>query len=386
MRVDHGVTITAQRNVDLPTVAELFDGIRRAAASPGDAAMRLQQVRDVYERAKAFGINGPYRVELARVALDALRQIGGHQAATAAFVRRLKEAIRDQNAAATTPTFNLAVPFELGGAYSTARAVIAANAAALAYAPTAAGHHALSQQGFSDVVTHKVPNTSAQALTAVRPDVALISFTGTADLVDFVKDARACLRSRPEYATQGKVHDGFTAQLDSLWPSMRLQIIAARQADPNRPVLFCGHSLGGALAVLAAARAKKEGLLDHPPAAPGSTPALLHTFGQPKVGDEAAAASLSRQLAGIPYVREVFRGDPVTQVPPGGMGYAHADATVVFHDGTGKTTVDGAGHIPALPQQLDPASAIQLVTQLMARVPDHNEMNYAVVTQRNWKP
>ncbi|MCP4500461.1 MAG: lipase family protein [Deltaproteobacteria bacterium] len=54
-------------------------------------------------------------------------------------------------------------------------------------------------------------------------------------------------------------------------------------------------------------------------------------FGQPRVGDESYGKSFTKNMGDIPYFREVFRNDPVTQVPPEGTGFAHiSSATVAF--------------------------------------------------------
>ncbi|MCP4500462.1 MAG: hypothetical protein GY822_10930 [Deltaproteobacteria bacterium] len=81
---------------------------------------------------------------------------------------------------------------------------------------------------------HEDKCTSARAFTGVRDDVAIVSFCGTADLVDVVKDARLCkVEAGGQYS--GKVHEGFEKQLDSVWPQIRKSIVKARAENPNRP-------------------------------------------------------------------------------------------------------------------------------------------------------
>jgi hypothetical protein len=69
-------------------------------------------------------------------------------------------------------------------------------------------------------------------------------------------------------------------------------------------ILYTGHSLGAALATLAAALHR---------------PAYLYTFGSPRVGDAEFAAS----MYGIDHARYVDCCDLVAKVPPETVGYLH---------------------------------------------------------------
>src|SRR5207245_4725403 len=72
------------------------------------------------------------------------------------------------------------------------------------------------------------------------------------------------------------------------------------------PLFFTGHSLGAALASLAAARC----ILD--PDLKNSRPESLYTFGSPRVGDKAFGTALQ----GLFHCRLVNDKDIVTIVPP----------------------------------------------------------------------
>ena len=112
-------------------------------------------------------------------------------------------------------------------------------------------------------------------------------------------------------ATRGDVHSGFTRALDRIWADV-VDHLAGHRA------WFCGHSLGGALATLAAARY---------PAAEG-----LYTYGSPRVGNKAFAGSFD-----VPAWRFVNNNDFVVHLPPprpymhvGRLKYFDADG--VLHD------------------------------------------------------
>ena len=145
---------------------------------------------------------------------------------------------------------------------------------------------------------------STHALVATRGDDCVVAFRGTDDVEDVLTDLRFQLGD-------DDVHSGFTRALDRIWADV-VDHLAGRRA------WFCGHSLGGALATLAAARY---------PAAEG-----LYTYGSPRVGNKAFAGSFD-----VPAWRFVNNNDFVVHLPPprpymhvGRLKYFDADG--VLHD------------------------------------------------------
>ena len=109
--------------------------------------------------------------------------------------------------------------------------------------------------------------------------------------------------------THGAVHLGFKQAIDRVWP--RLMAIIEPLAA-SRTVWFGGHSLGGALATLAADRF-------------GDTAGSC-TIGSPRVGDRLFAAGFDARFADR-VLRYVNDADIVTHVPtPLPLPYAHAGA------------------------------------------------------------
>jgi triacylglycerol lipase len=95
------------------------------------------------------------------------------------------------------------------------------------------------------------------------------------------------------------MHEGFTEALDSVWSE-----IDGVLAQYNCPIFYTGHSLGAALATLAAAR---------------HAPSAVYTFGSPRVGNQAFIAS----LGSVPIYRIVDDEDVVTTVPSATLGFRH---------------------------------------------------------------
>jgi triacylglycerol lipase len=93
--------------------------------------------------------------------------------------------------------------------------------------------------------------------------------------------------------------------VDDLWPLLEDMLRAN-----TRPVWFCGHSLGGAMATISAYRCRTSSI--------ASNPRELHTFGSPRVGCRKWI-----RHAEVEHYRWVHNNDLVTRVPPVWMGYRH---------------------------------------------------------------
>jgi triacylglycerol lipase len=160
----------------------------------------------------------------------------------------------------------------------------------------------LAQAGLRQVAFFNSPETGTQAFLVQSdrpPAFAALVFRGTEqDPRDFMSD----LEFPPvplDEGRLGRVHRGFLDALRSVWDP-----ISTALSGVGVPIFYAGHSLGAALATLAAAR--------RPPEA-------LYTFGSPLVGDSDFAALLSQ----VPVFRVVDGSDLVTRVPPEELGFAH---------------------------------------------------------------
>jgi hypothetical protein len=115
----------------------------------------------------------------------------------------------------------------------------------------------------------------------------------------------------------GNVHFGFEQGMDAIWPVLEAEL---KTLSKGRTVWFCGHSLGAALATLAA---------DHYSKTRG-----VCTFGCPRVGDRAFAAGFNAKLS-TNSLRYVNNHDIVTHVPPPLFLYNHVDVRrFIAPDGT----------------------------------------------------
>jgi len=153
----------------------------------------------------------------------------------------------------------------------------------------------LARAAFTLVRTADV--SGSQAFVATRGGDAVLAFRGTEpdDPTDLGADADLVLVN---LAGGGRVHRGFARGLDVVWPTIAPAIPAGAR------VLVTGHSLGAALATLAALRVSGSRLI---------------TFGSPRVGD----TTFAKRPDQAPHERWVDCADLVTRVPPEALGYAH---------------------------------------------------------------
>ncbi|KAK5986358.1 Triacylglycerol lipase [Trichostrongylus colubriformis] len=89
-----------------------------------------------------------------------------------------------------------------------------------------------------------------------------------------------------------------------LWPPVEKVLTDPKYADYK--AVFTGHSLGGALATLAAARTAKQGLRT-------SERITVYTYGEPRVGDAQFATNYDSMIKDS--YRVVFRRDIVPHLP-----------------------------------------------------------------------
>jgi hypothetical protein len=175
-------------------------------------------------------------------------------------------------------------------------------AVALAQASEAAYYDAdkvaawAKEAGFAK--TKSFDSGNIQGYWCTVDDVALLAFRGTNNPGQWLRD----VRFYPAQYDWGHVHIGFrngVANVESALAEFDSIASAAQH------VWLTGHSLGGALAVIAAARLKMK----------TGVSALLHTYGQPAVGLNDFAERFSVEIPGCQW-RFVNQCDIVTRVPP----------------------------------------------------------------------
>src|SRR5271165_3693184 len=116
-----------------------------------------------------------------------------------------------------------------------------------------------------------------------------------------------------------RFHRGFMEALHEIWEPL-LARVAEATASSDRPLWVTGHSLGGALALLAAWRLQRNFITVHE----------VVSFGAPMIGNEAAARAFEQGFAGKIF-RYVNLEDPVPLLPSISLvanTYAHCQSEV----------------------------------------------------------
>ena len=158
----------------------------------------------------------------------------------------------------------------------------------------------------------RLPPEGANVVIAGGRGVTIVAFAGTDPLriEDWVTDLTAGL-------SLTNLHTGFETAVDTVWRKISLAI-EERPAD-ERNLFFTGHSLGGALALIAAERAARD-LKD-------SKATAVYTFGCPRVGDLTFSNKYAPRLGDCTF-RLVHGGDVVATVPPRFAGFRHVGDSI----------------------------------------------------------
>ncbi len=185
-----------------------------------------------------------------------------------------------------------------------------------------------------------------QVLVLGGDAIVIVAFCGTdthdrkATLRDVKTDARiGQLEVEVGEAGRVRIHRGFSSALDAIWEELE-QLAAPRRQ--GRPLWLTGHSLGGALANLAAWRWHRAGV----------PVAGVVTFAAPKLGDTAFVADFEERL-GERSQQWSTELDPITRLPEKtkGKAYAKVGVTHVVH-ASGKAELDTVQKMSSVPNPL----------------------------------
>jgi hypothetical protein len=156
----------------------------------------------------------------------------------------------------------------------------------------------LAQEAYTAAPDIGVEESASRAIVRDTPGGLVVAFPGTDNVPCFVADMDAIPMTVPGV---GEVHRGFWLA----WQAISIDVLAAVN---GRPVTFVGHSLGAAIAIMAAVESQLSGI----------PPASVYGFGTPRVSPSCAVRAL---LSPVPT--RLFRNgnDLVPNVP---LAWKHA--------------------------------------------------------------
>lgn len=148
-----------------------------------------------------------------------------------------------------------------------------------------------------------LPPRSACMIAASGHGATFIAFSGTDPLK--IEDWITNFTAVP---SANGLHTGFENAIATVWPLLKLVMSDGDKADQR--LIFAGHSLGGALAMVAAERVLRE---------LGMASTAVYTFGSPRVGGAAFFDNYTPGL-GERTFRLINGTDIVPTVPPSRAG------------------------------------------------------------------
>jgi triacylglycerol lipase len=200
---------------------------------------------------------------------------------------------------------------------------------------------AVETWGFSEC---QILPSETRVFVASTPDVLLVSFRGSATVEDWKLNARFPMEAREYFS----LHEGFFRAFCRVHADLESQLAAL--AKPPKRCFFTGHSLGGALASIAAYYFK-----DFLP-----EESWIYTYGQPCPGDQRFADAFNTAFEERCF-RIVNEDDLVTRLPP---GYTHVERRYRFAENAGLTR----SHLPALPETLSQEEFERRERQILAEL------------------
>ncbi|KJZ72219.1 hypothetical protein HIM_08361 [Hirsutella minnesotensis 3608] len=148
----------------------------------------------------------------------------------------------------------------------------------------------------------------------------IVTFRGTSSVWDYLTDVQSLPVPALDICNGCQVHSGFWTSFLSIKIDM-LNHVHALWKKYEYPIIVTGHSLGGAVATIAAGYLRKRKYRCH-----------LYTYGSPRVGNKQFATFVSNQTEGT-TARITSRFDPVTVVPSTLFGFRHVYPEIWFEKG-----------------------------------------------------
>ncbi|KAL8801648.1 MAG: hypothetical protein Q9200_006875 [Gallowayella weberi] len=166
---------------------------------------------------------------------------------------------------------------------------------------------------FDDTGYIAIDDTNKIIVLAIRGSVSDTNWRADWDMI----------RVQVNFCDNCKIHRGFRNSWEEIKIAVLVNIQKAVQLHPDYRIIVTGHSLGGAVATLAAAELRR---LDGHFLAETE----LYTFGSPRIANDVAAEWLSGQSRFS--WRITNENDIVPRLPPHILGYHHTEPEYWIYD------------------------------------------------------
>jgi len=220
------------------------------------------------------------------------------------------------------------------GKFNFRNAITLAVVANFVYAPHALAEFSKRIWGITDARPFGGKNTHTEGIVFATDYHVCVAFKGTGNLYDLMTDLRF-----DRFQIRDKlVHNGIYTALNEVVDDLLKCVQAMLEEKPERKLFITGHSLGGGLAILFAAKYTICSNTKRPEALQG-----VYTFAGPRVGDRAFATAYNNALKEKTF-RIVNHRDFVPTLPP--FGYRHVGIKVYidrhgnFHKKTSREVIE----------------------------------------------
>ncbi len=161
-----------------------------------------------------------------------------------------------------------------------------------------------------------VSKNSAQAVLVEHKNYLCIAFRGTDEILDWLDN----INIRIEDSSFGRFHKGFRDSVNDVWDVLFERYNELKRIN-ERPLFLTGHSLGGAMASIAAAKLIDLGLSFN----------SVYTFGQPRAMDRKTSGAFDKKFKSV-FFRFHNNNDIVTRVPAALSGYRHVGTYIYISE------------------------------------------------------
>ncbi|HIK46518.1 MAG TPA: lipase family protein [Leptolyngbyaceae cyanobacterium M65_K2018_010] len=161
-------------------------------------------------------------------------------------------------------------------------------------------------------------DTQAAVLNQLNSDKLYIVFRGSDKSTDWINNAAFRQQIYPygDGNSEVKFHRGFMMA----YFAVRDRLLKTMETFEGQRVIVTGHSLGGALATIAALD------IQYNFGRANDLTFIVHTFGAPRVGNKAQVESYNRRITNSS--RFIYGWDIVTRIPREWQGFEHVDTAV----------------------------------------------------------
>ncbi|KAI9338695.1 Alpha/Beta hydrolase protein [Zopfochytrium polystomum] len=158
-----------------------------------------------------------------------------------------------------------------------------------------------------DVVFFNAESTGMQGYAAINGNMNAITvvFRGSVNIENWIHNIQLTFKDMDGWGSGVRVHRGFHDTYESVVDAAVSAVTKLTAKCPSCSVIFSGHSLGGAIATLAAVDMVNKGIVK------ASTASII-TNGQPRAGNA--------EFAGLVNSKGFAR---LLRVPPTSFGYRH---------------------------------------------------------------